>query len=159
MKPPIAERFWAKVEKRGPRECWPWTGARASKDGRGRFSVNGRNRLAPRVAWALTNGCDPVGCVCHSCDNPSCVNPAHLWVGTVRDNNLDMFAKGRAHGNRLAERTHCPHGHAYTPENTLVSTARGYTERSCRECHRKDCRLRQRAKRAARRAAREAAHA
>jgi hypothetical protein len=98
----ISERFWSKVDRRGPGECWPWRAAHSHQhDGRGVFYIkaNGRETrvVAPRVAWMLTHGeLPPRGVfVCHSCDNPPCCNPAHLWLGTSRDNTLDSMAKGR----------------------------------------------------------------
>ena len=88
-------RFWAKVER--GQECWIWTGAR--RKGRfqyGRFLLDGKARLAHRIAWQLTNGPIPDGmCVLHRCDNPPCVNPEHLFLGTHADNMLDCSAKGR----------------------------------------------------------------
>lgn len=91
------DRFWAKVNKsRG--ECWEWTACKTG-DGYGQFSLKGQAQLAHRVSWRLANGEIPDGmCVCHSCDTPSCVNPAHLFLGTQSDNMADMKKKGRHKG-------------------------------------------------------------
>jgi hypothetical protein len=92
---PLDEKLWAKTEKRGPDECWPWRGYR---DGQGYGALWDRGRMARthRVSYQVNKGPIPDGmCVCHSCDNPSCVNPNHLWLGTQLDNQRDMHAKGR----------------------------------------------------------------
>ena len=97
---PLAERFWKRVDKRGPNECWPWLGA-TLHDGRGRMHFeNGRQETAPRMAWFIENGEWPSGGlhVCHHCDNPSCVNVDHLWLGTQRDNQKDATRKGKRIG-------------------------------------------------------------
>ena len=100
MKGTLAERFWAKVDKRGPNECWEWQGYKIPAGyGQIREGVGGsRNLRVHRVSWELANGCPiPTGkFVCHHCDNPSCVNPAHLWIGTNADNQRDMVNKGRS---------------------------------------------------------------
>jgi hypothetical protein len=90
----LAERFWAKVEKTPT--CWLWTGAK-TKHGYGLVSYGARSRRASRISWYLQHGVLPGAgqCVCHSCDNPSCVNPAHLWLGSQADNMRDMTCKGR----------------------------------------------------------------
>src|SRR5882724_6243558 len=89
-------RFWAKVDQSGGENaCWRWTGA-TSRGNRGSFRLLGSNKQAHRCAWEMTYGAIPEGlCVCHHCDNGSCVNPQHLFLGTHRDNMDDMFAKQR----------------------------------------------------------------
>jgi hypothetical protein len=87
----------AKVAVSDAESCWLFTGGKGSK-GHGNTSSNdGRTLKAHRVAWEHHNGPIPDGiCVCHKCDVPNCVNPAHLFLGTISDNNRDMHRKGRA---------------------------------------------------------------
>lgn len=88
------ERFWQKVRKSDG--CWEWTAGR-SRNGYGLFWVSRSMFTAHRVVWTITHGEIPHGLyVCHHCDNRKCINPAHLFLGTHRDNMLDMLAKGRA---------------------------------------------------------------
>lgn len=94
----LEERFWRFVDKRGEDECWDWAGQRVC--GYGRISIGARgfaSEGAHRVSWQMHNGKQvPDGMfVMHSCDNPGCVNPKHLSVGTPRDNFNDMVSKGR----------------------------------------------------------------
>lgn len=85
---------------KGPGGCWEWTGF-ISRAGYGRY----REQEAHRAAYERENGAIPPGLfVCHSCDNPACVNPAHLWLGTAGDNSRDMVAKGRARHPKWAGR-------------------------------------------------------
>ena len=89
------QRFWQKVRKSGNDECWEWTAARC-RFGYGRFTVDGRDVAAHRYSWESYNGKIPDGLlVLHHCDNPGCVNPNHLFLGTQQDNVDDMMAKGR----------------------------------------------------------------
>lgn len=89
------DRFWSKVNKTDG--CWLWIASRHKK-GYGQFKLDGKMRKAHRVAWELTYGpIPPDKNVCHTCDNPPCVRPDHLFLGTNGDNVRDAVKKGRWH--------------------------------------------------------------
>jgi len=95
----LEERFWNFVDKKSEDECWHWTGQILS-NGYGRISVGARNlgnELAHRVSWRLANKQEipEKMVVMHKCDNPKCVNPNHLNIGTHKQNTQDMITKGR----------------------------------------------------------------
>ena len=89
------KRFWSKVDIRGADDCWEWKAFR-DQEGYGQFYLENRTIKAPRAAYRLAIGEIPSGEeVCHTCDNPPCCNPNHLFLGAHRDNMDDMMAKGR----------------------------------------------------------------
>jgi hypothetical protein len=89
----VADRFWSYVKKSDG--CWLWT-AHGSGRGYGRFRIHAKYHVASRVSWQLHYGAIPDGLlVCHHCDNPTCVRPDHLFLGTNKDNIADCLAKGR----------------------------------------------------------------
>lgn len=96
------ERFWKRVDKSGPNGCWQWLGYR-QKFGHG--WLGSRYGLAHRYAWKFLVG--PLAdaeCLLHHCDNPPCVNPSHLYIGTRADNARDKMMRGRVYrgGNHLS---------------------------------------------------------
>jgi hypothetical protein len=91
----MMERFWAKVDRNGPDECWLWKGAK-NHAGYGKMRWCGGWELAHRIIFMMVHGPIPEGAfICHHCDTPSCVNPNHLFLGSALENNRDTLAKGR----------------------------------------------------------------
>jgi hypothetical protein len=125
----LGDKYWPLVDKSDLGGCWPWLGSR-SKLNYGMLFLDGRLMRVHRIGYEIANGPIPAGMhCCHRCDNPPCVNPAHLFLGSRKDNMADMARKGRHYKQRV---THCPKGHEYTAHNT--STTRGY--RRCKQCDR-----------------------
>lgn len=141
-RPRKKNEFWTGVLRRGPEQCWPWMRGRIG-DGYGIAPWKGKQTVAHKVAWMLTNGDVPDGYQvdhrCHDesctlgdkCPHRQCCNPRHLQLVTQAQNK----AAGRMHrpATRKLRATHCPQGHEYTPENTRVASHGG---RNCRECER-----------------------
>jgi hypothetical protein len=133
----VSARFWAKVQK--SEGCWEWNGCKLDR-GYGAFHLRNAWRgvrkgtcRTHRISWALHYGDVPAGMlVCHHCDNPSCVRPDHLFLGTDADNNRDRAAKGRT-VSAQSDKTRCPSGHAYDGDNLYLSPK---GDRRCRECAR-----------------------
>jgi hypothetical protein len=93
---PIEERFWEKVDKKSDEECWEWK-AHRTDEGYGTLKIGVVSELAHRISYGIYTGQFPVRgiCVLHTCDNPPCVNPHHLYIGTKLDNAQDRKNRGR----------------------------------------------------------------
>lgn len=119
-----AARFWRKVDRRGPDECWLWTASK-TKSGYGHLGLGLKVVRAHRLAMVIAgHEVPPHLSVCHKCDNPACVNPAHLFVGSMSDNIRDSVQKGR---HAAVRKTACPYGHPLSGEAG---------RRRCLVCHR-----------------------
>lgn len=125
--PRLIERFWSHVDRSGgPGACWPWR-AYVHVNGYGKFMVDGKPRMAHRVAFEIARGPIPAGRhLDHLCRNRICVNPAHLEPVTQAENNR------RAESGQ-AKKTHCPAGHPYAGDNLVITSA---GRRECRICQR-----------------------
>lgn len=126
---PVLDRFWAKVDVRGEDECWEWQGAR--NGGYGQLWLKPNTIRATRLSAAIHFGMfDQRLQVNHACDNPPCVNPAHLRLGTQVENMQEKIQRGRDYQQA---KTHCSNGHPFDEVNTHVNTS---GVRCCRACRR-----------------------
>ncbi len=109
--------------------CLNWNGAK-KKDGRALIWQEGKCNNGARVIWSLIHSVVLASdiCVCHHCDNPSCINIDHLFLGTLSDNTVDSVNKNR---HKEARKTHCPRGHDYALFAYINKTS---GQRQCREC-------------------------
>ena len=123
----VDDRLWAKVKK--GRGCWLWTGGKI-RTGYGQIGLLGKVVLVHRLSWVIhTNEPIPPGmCVLHKCDQPGCVRPSHLFLGTHTDNMRDAVAKKR---HKNSAKIRCKRGHPFDAVNTYVTPT---GKRNCKIC-------------------------
>lgn len=147
----LFDRLEARVEKIPEAGCWIWTGfaflnrphpgnrygGTAVKAGTGGKRSGWRHMTTHRaMMWAIHGPLREDQCVCHRCDVPLCINPAHLFIGSMKDNIWDSKRKGR---HFESEKTHCDHGHPLSGDNLTYSkqsAKNGGWHRACKTCHR-----------------------
>lgn len=139
--PRLARNFWDNVDKSG--DCWIWVGVKNRK-GYGTWSEHGVTTLAHR--YTLLKASTPPDSnlmACHHCDNPSCVNPSHLYWGTAKDNARDLKERVGIHNKGVYSKS-CPKGHPMSGDNLRIY---GKNKRFCRTCMNDRAREYQRRKR------------
>jgi len=138
---PAIERFWRRVDQNGPlchllgTQCWEWTGSRHHGYGQffvGSWLTNDRRQCrAHRASYEFAHGPIPEGMfVCHRCDNPACVRPDHLFLGTAQDNTADMMTKGRDRYSVHGKPVQCKNGHSLIDNVYIFASGK----RRCKTC-------------------------
>jgi hypothetical protein len=120
-------RYWSKVAiTANPEKCWEWLGGKRRR-GYGRFSYKHADFISTRIAYFLHNKIDPIGkAVLHKCDNPSCVNPNHLFLGTNKENTYDMMEKKRG-----IQPVGIRHGQAKLTDEKVIEIRKKYLNGIC----------------------------
>jgi hypothetical protein len=131
----VKERFFRKAIPEPNTGCWLWEGYEPPNK-YGKINIKGKQKLAHRVSYEINIGSIPDGMnVLHKCDQPACVNPDHLFIGTQQDNIDDMWAKNRFRHASL--KTHCINGHEFSVDNTRIVSQK----RVCLTCRRANGRI------------------
>lgn len=132
-------RFWANVNMSGPIVsemlgcCWVWVG-KTKRGECGKFFYLGKNRFAHRVSMLISGvQLNDDMLVCHKCDNPPCVRPSHLFIGSQSDNMIDCARKGRLKNQNMGK-SHCKNGHSLSGENLQTYMRDGKLRRKCVAC-------------------------
>lgn len=119
-------------------DCWIWLGGPRNRAGYGSFKPSKSSPTAVSSRWFYewTRGVRlrPDEFCCHKCDNTKCINPSHIFIGSQKENIRDAIQKNRHNSNRNSDKTHCPRGHKFTPENTKWMKHK--YGRQCVECAR-----------------------
>lgn len=114
--------------------CWVWPKCK-DKNGYGKVSIKRVGFLAHRISWSIANKKDLTSDVhiCHACDNPSCINPDHLWAGSARENIYDAIKKGRPFGPKVLSK--CKRGHLLCDPNLFYRKRGDKIVRECKTCN------------------------